>query len=82
MFATMKHRTYKSKGCESRETDWAMAFKLTQQAQGKWRRINALHLVKDAADGVMFVNGESVNPPNNGPTEEQEKDMTTEKIAA
>ena len=73
MFATVKHRTYKSKGCGSRETYLAMVFKLTQQAQGRWRRINAPNLVKHVATGVTFVNGEAVNPPNNGTTEEQEK---------
>jgi hypothetical protein len=59
-----------------------MVFKLTQQAQGRWRRLNAPHLVKLVADGVTFVNGECLNPPNKVTTEEWEKDMTKEKIAA
>jgi hypothetical protein len=42
-----------------------MVFKLTQQAQGKWRCINAPHLVKQVASGVILANGEAVNPPNN-----------------
>jgi transposase-like protein len=33
MFATVKHRTYKSKGCGSHETYLTMVFKLTQQAR-------------------------------------------------
>lgn len=82
MFATVKHRTYKSKGCGSRETYLAMVFKLTQQAQGRWRRINAPHLVKHVVAGVTFVNGEAVNPPNKVTTEESEKVTTKEKIAA
>jgi len=76
MFATVKHRTYKSKGCGSRETYLAMVFKLTQQAQGRWRRINAPNLVKHVVAGVAFVNGEAVNPPNKVTTDELEKDMT------
>ena len=82
MFATVKHRTYKSKGCGSRETYLAMVFKLTQQAQGRWRRINAPNLVKHVVAGVAFVNGEAVNPPNKVTTEKSEKDMTKENIAA
>jgi transposase-like protein len=82
MFATVKHRTHKSKGCGSRETYLTMVFQLTRQAQGKWRRLNAPHLVKDVANGVTFVNGECLNPPNKVTTEEWEKDLTKEKIAA
>ena len=82
MFATVKHRTYKSKGCGSRETYLAMVFKLTQQAQGRWRRINAPNLVKHVVAGVAFVNGEAVNPSNKVTTDELEKDMTKENIAA
>ena len=82
MFATVKHRMYKSKGCGSRETYLAMAFKLTQQAQGRWRRINAPNLVKQVATEVTFANGEAVNPPNKGTTNEPEQDITKEKIAA
>ena len=63
MFATVKHRTYKSKGCGSRETFLSIVFKLTQQAQGRWRRINAPHLTKLVAAGVTFVNGEAVDMP-------------------
>jgi hypothetical protein len=58
-----------------------MVFKLTQQAQGKWRRINAPHLVNDVANGVTFVNGECLNPPENMPSSELKEDMTKEKIA-
>jgi len=68
MFATVKHRTYKTKGCGSRETYLAMTFKLTQQAQGKWRRINAPHKVQQVANGVTFTDGETVNPTADNPS--------------
>jgi transposase-like protein len=82
MFATVKHRTYKSKGCGSRETYLSMVFKLTQQAQGRWRRINAPHLVQHVAAGVTFVNGEAVVMPNDGQMLEAAKENTKEKTAA
>ena len=86
MFATVKHRTYKSKGCGSRETYLMMVFKLTQQAQGHWQRINAPNLVKAVA--VTFVNGVAVNATNVGhavkdaQTNDTEKNPSNEKNAA
>jgi transposase-like protein len=89
MFAAVKHRTYKSKGCGSRDTYLSMVFKLTQQARGRWRRINAPHLVRLVAAGVTFVNGEAVdgngetaNLPNDAQTIEAAKENTREKNAA
>ena len=40
-FATVRHRTGKTKGCLSRKTGLAMAFKLMMSAQGKWRKPHA-----------------------------------------
>ncbi|MCL2119317.1 MAG: IS256 family transposase [Planctomycetaceae bacterium] len=82
MFATVKHRTYKSKGCGSRETYLAMTFKLTQQAQGKWRRINAPHKVQQVANGVTFTDGEAVNPTGDDQSNDTENVVTKEKTAA
>jgi transposase-like protein len=82
MFATVKHRTYKSKGCGSRETYLTMVFKLTQQAQGRWRRINAPKLVKAMIDGVMFVNGVAVNATKDVETNDTEINAANEKNAA
>ncbi len=82
MFATVKHRTDKSKGCGSRETYLMMVFKLTQQAQNRWRRINAPLLMRHVAIGVTFVNGEAVDPPDGARMPEAEKSLTEEKIAA
>jgi hypothetical protein len=59
-----------------------MVFKLTQQARGRWRRINAPHLVRLVAAGVTFVNGEAVDMPNDGQTIEAAKEITREKNVA
>ena len=88
LVATVKHRTYKSKGCGSRETYLTMVFKLTQQAQGRWRRINAPNLVKDVVDGVTFVNGvkvindEAVEAMKGNQSDDTERNVANKKNAA
>ena len=39
-FATVRHRTVRSKGCLSNKTALAMVFKLAQAAQNSWRRLD------------------------------------------
>ena len=41
-FATVRHRTTRSKGCLSNKTALAMIFKLAQAAQTNWRRLRRL----------------------------------------
>lgn len=56
-FATVKLRTYKTKGCLSRATDLAMAFKLCQSAQKKWRKLKRSGMIAEVIEGVKFVDG-------------------------
>jgi len=58
-FATVKARTKKTKGAGSRKAGLAMAWKLLMAAQGRWRRVNAPHLVALVKAGVEFPNGEA-----------------------
>ncbi len=44
-FATVRHRTKVTKGPGSRAAGLAMAFKLIESAQARWRAVNAPHLV-------------------------------------
>ena len=39
-FATVRHRTVRSKGCLSNKTALAMIFKLTEAAEKSWRRLD------------------------------------------
>ena len=39
-FATVRHRTVRSKGCLSSKTALAMIFKLAEAAEKSWRRLN------------------------------------------
>jgi transposase-like protein len=57
-FATVELRTYRTKGPGSREAGLAMVFKLAQQAQKRWRKLNGHELVQQVIEGVEFVDGE------------------------
>src|SRR5881394_3155960 len=63
-FATVRHRTKVTKGPGSRAAGLAMAFKLIESAQDRWRAINAPHLVALVRAGATFVNGKLVERPN------------------
>lgn len=56
-FATVELRTYKTKGPGSREAGLAMVFKLVEQAQKGWRKLNGSDLLADVIGGVQFVDG-------------------------
>lgn len=43
-----------------------MAFKLIEAAQGRWRKVNAAHLVALVAAGAKFVNGKLVEGKEEG----------------
>jgi transposase-like protein len=57
-FATVKARTKRTKGAGSRKAGLAMAFKLLDAAQDRWRRLNAPHLVALVQVGFPFPNGD------------------------
>jgi putative transposase len=59
-FSPVKARTNVTRGAGSRKAALGMAFKLIEAAQGRWRRINAPHLVALVASGAKFVNGKLV----------------------
>jgi transposase-like protein len=56
-FATVKLRTRKTKGAGSRAAGLAMAYKLLEAAQTRWRCVNAPHLVALVRAGATFVDG-------------------------
>jgi transposase-like protein len=63
-FATVRHRTKVTKGPGSRAAGLAMAFKLIESAQARWRAVNAPHLVALVRTGATFVNGKLVERPD------------------
>jgi putative transposase len=56
-FATVRLRTKVTKGAGSREAGMAMAFKLLDAAQQRWRRINGHELVPLVRAGATFIDG-------------------------
>jgi transposase-like protein len=58
-FAAVKARTRTTKGAGSRDAGLAMAFKLLTQAEKRWRRVNAPHLVALVQAGVKFHDGKT-----------------------
>jgi transposase-like protein len=59
-FATVRLRTRVTKGPGNRAAGVAMAFKLIESAQQRWRMVNAPHLVALVRAGATFVNGKLV----------------------
>jgi putative transposase len=63
-FATVRLRTRVTKGPGSRTAGVAMAFKLIESAQARWRAVNAPHLVALVRAGARFQNGKLVERPD------------------
>jgi putative transposase len=62
-FATVRLRTKVTKGPGSKAAGLAMAYKLIEAAQDRWRAINAPHLVALVRSGVKFDKGAMVERP-------------------
>jgi len=56
-FSTVRLRTYKTKGCGTREATLTMVFKLAQAAENGWNKLHCYNLLPLLASGVKFVNG-------------------------
>jgi len=56
-FATVKLRTRVTKGAGSKKAALAMAYKLLDAAQERWRRFNGHELVTDVLAGATFKDG-------------------------
>ena len=63
-FATVRLRTKVTKGPGSRAAGLAMAFKLIEAAEQRWRSVNAPHLVALVRAGAKFDKGVMVERPN------------------
>jgi transposase-like protein len=63
-FATVRHRTKITRGPGSRAAGLAMAFKLIQAAQDRWRAVNGPHLVALVRAGATFEGGKLVERPD------------------
>lgn len=56
-FSTVRLRTVRTKGCGSRTATLTMVYKLAQQAEKHWHRLNKHEYVALVVQGVQFTNG-------------------------
>jgi putative transposase len=56
-FATVRHRTVRSKGCLSNKTALAMIFKLAEAAEKSWRRLDGHNQLPKVILGIKFTDG-------------------------
>jgi transposase-like protein len=64
-FATVRLRTKVTKGAGSKKAALAMAYKLLDAAQARWRRFNGHELIADVLAGAVFKDGERVIDEDN-----------------
>ena len=61
VFATVRHRTVRTKGSLSQKTAKLMVFKLVQAASKTWRRLNGRNQLPKIIKGIKFADGIAVN---------------------
>jgi putative transposase len=64
-FATVRHRTTRTRNCVSRPTFLGLAFKLIEEAEKTWRRINGPEQITLLLEGIAFKDGDrckTINP--------------------
>ena len=57
VFATVRHRTVRTKGALSQKTAKLMVFKLVQAASQTWRRLKGTNQLPLVIEGVTFTDG-------------------------
>jgi transposase-like protein len=70
-FATVRLRQRVTKGPGSRAAGVAMAFKLIESAQHRWRALNAPHLIALVRAGARFEKGKLVERPDESGGDQQ-----------
>ena len=61
VFATVRHRTVRTKGALSQKTAKPMVFSLVCAASKKWRRLKGANHLPLVADGIKFTDGVAVD---------------------
>ncbi|ORA75534.1 IS256 family transposase [Mycolicibacter kumamotonensis] len=77
-FATVRLRTKVTKGPGSRAAGLAMAYKLIDAAQARWRAVNAPHLVALVRAGAVFHKGKLLERPVDITPAESDESTETE----
>ena len=66
-FATVRHRTKKSKGCFSRNTILACVFKLCVEAEKRWKKLCGANRLQEIINDVKFIDGVADYEAKNSP---------------
>jgi transposase-like protein len=80
-FATVRLRTKVTKGPGSRAAGIAMAYKLIDAAQARWRAVNAPHLVSLVRAGAVFHKGKLLERPVDITPAETDAESTETEVA-
>jgi hypothetical protein len=73
-FATIRHRTTRTKNCVSRNTLLGLVFQLTLTAERSWRKLGGFKLLPAVVQGIRFVDGLRVT--DQAPSEFVEEQQT------
>lgn len=67
VFATVRHRSKRAKGCVSRASMLGFAFKLIMSAQKRWHRLAGFEKLAQVIEGTNFIDGveEGINDESN-----------------
>jgi len=57
VFATVRNRRRKTKGCLNRKTALAMVFRLMMSAKKKWRKLDGQNRLPEIIQGIKFRDG-------------------------
>lgn len=72
-FATIRHRTTRTKNCVSRNTLLGLVFQLALTAEKSWRKLGGFKLLPDVARGVRFQDGIAVVDQSDQTEDDQQK---------
>ena len=81
-FSTVRLRTKVTRGAGSRQAGLAMAYKLLDAAQARWRRLNGHQLVPLVRAGATFIDGELRERNDHTLADTTETDDKTGSVAA
>ena len=71
-FATIRHRTIRTKNCVSRNTLLGLVFQLALTAEQSWRKLGGFRLLPEVVRGVRFQDGFAVvDPPGEAENDQQ-----------
>jgi putative transposase len=62
-FATIRHRTTRTKNCVSRNTLLGLVFQLALTAENSWRKLRGFNRLPELVQGIRFQDGIAVDDP-------------------